>query len=149
MEHAERIYEVPVWLRLDATGSVDEALIERMRDALLRLGARVLSLTKPVKRRLAYPIAKHREGAFVVFEVSMKPSDAGRVVPAFKHDANIIRIGIFEKHTPGRQALQEAPARPRPAERAEVGAQRQERPQVKMEELEKKLEEILHGNSGV
>jgi ribosomal protein S6 len=147
MQTAERIYEVPVWIRLDDDGSVNEARISRIREAFARLGAQILHETKPTKRRLAYPIAKFREGAFVVFDVLMNPSAAGSVIPAFKHDQDVIRIGIAAKAAPQRETIGRTGRSRAPTKRA-VPAEGK-RPAVEMGDLEKKLEEILHGNAGV
>lgn len=147
METAERTYEIPVWLRLADDGSVDEALIGRMREHLGRLGAQILRETKPAKRRLAYPIANAREGAFVVFDVKMNPAQVANVIPAFKHDKAIIRVGVAEKTESMHERLGQ-PSRPRSAASAERHEEiAEERKEIKMEELEKKLEEILHGDA--
>ena len=145
MQTSERIYEAPVWLSLDDEGSVAEARIGRIREELVRLGAQILHETKPIKRRLAYPVKKFSEGAFVVFDILMDPQLVRGVAARFKHDRDVIRIGIVEKAKPQPETTMRRD-RIRAVAPAESEATGEERPAAKMEDLEKKLEEILRGN---
>ncbi len=130
----ERIYQIPVWLRPDEKGEIDEARLNRIREELQRLGAKIISETKAAKLRLSYPIKKVREGIFLVFEIMLNPQNSSKVISAFRHNNEILRIGIFAVQKPEKliQDRQETV---------------QKKPEAKIEELEKKLEEILHGKS--
>ncbi len=143
-----RIYEIPVWFRSAADPAAETSALAAIRETLAGAGAKILYETKPVKRRLAYPIAKLHEGAFVIFDVSMRPADTHRISEAFRHGTSIIRIGVFEKMAekqtgPMRSRARLRADRPIPESPRKDTGPKQE---VKMEELEKKLEENLKAN---
>lgn len=116
---AMKTYEIGVWI---TDAGVNPA------EKLSAAGAEILSTAA---------LKKTREGELTVFETRMEPTLAAKIPALFKNAAGVSRIGIFEK-IPRAEPAYHAP-RPRPE--AVRGAPA---PEVKMEELEKKLEEILH-----
>lgn len=143
-----RIYEISVWFRSAVDPAADTSALTAIRETLAGAGAKILHETKPIKRRLAYPIAKLHEGTFVIFDIEMRPADTHKINEAFRHGASIIRIGVFEKMAEKQTRPMRSPARLRvdrpipESPRKDTGPKQE----VKMEELEKKLEEILRAN---
>lgn len=143
-----KIYEVPIWFRVDTgAAGAEEEVLTLIRQKLSGLGAEIVSETKAIRRRIAYPIFKAREGVFVVFDVALNPERAHQVREAFRHDSSVLRVGLLQK------AMQKDgySVDRNEQDNSVPGAliQEPEHQQVKaipMEELDKKLEEILHGD---
>jgi len=64
-----RTYEVIFILRPDLPEAEADALVEQMQQGVAGAGGRVTRVDKWGKRPLAYPVARQREGQFVLFEV--------------------------------------------------------------------------------
>jgi ribosomal protein S6 len=107
-----KTYEIPIWLRPPIETADEERLISEVRQKLAAIGAEIIHESKALKRNLAYPIAKMREGIFVVFDVAMPASAATKIREAFRHDASILRVGVFEKKVPPKPLSE--PMRPPP-----------------------------------
>ena len=108
-------------------------------------------IEEPKKRRLAYPIAKHRDAYFGWTTFSVAPERPAEIEKRIKAEENIIRFLIVEEVK--RPAFEFRPPRPRRAPRAAaprwgeikpfVPAAPKEEDKAKIEELDKRLEEIL------
>jgi ribosomal protein S6 len=150
-EYPVKTYEIPVWFRVGSDPAADEGVFAMFRQKISEAGAEILRETRPIKRRLAYPIAKAREGVFVVFDASMPLTEVHKIREIFKHDPAVIRIGLLKKTAETQIYVKRQPARPRVETSIsdEVGkdnvppASRPPKQEIKMEELDKKLEEIL------
>lgn len=130
-----RFYEVAVWMRPSAESSADETIVSAVRQKLADTGANVRSETKAIQRRLAYPVKNLREGIFVIFDAEIPSHKTGKIISAFKHDANVIRICIIAKE------------KEKERKQSPDTARKEEQQKAEMSQLEKKLEEILHGKT--
>jgi ribosomal protein S6 len=144
-----KIYEIPVWFRIGSDPAAEEEVFAMFRQKISEAGAEIFRETRPIKRRFAYPIAKTREGVFVVFDVGMSLSEPHKILEIFKHDPAVIRIGLLKKTAETQIHVKRQPVRPRvEASVPENDALLTPKPpkqEIKMEELDKKLEEILQG----
>jgi small subunit ribosomal protein S6 len=68
-----RIYEELFIMRPDAPEEEGDAFIETMRGFLTGAGGTVDKVDKWGKRKLAYSVGKHREGAYVLFQFTAGP----------------------------------------------------------------------------
>jgi ribosomal protein S6 len=148
-QRESKIYEIPVWFRIGSDPAAEEEVFVRFRQKISEAGAEILRETRPIKRRLAYPIAKTREGVFVVFDVGMPLFEPHKILEIFKHDPSVIRIGLLKKTAETQIHVKRYPTRPRVEASAPEGdallTSKPPKPEIKMEELDKKLEEILQG----
>jgi small subunit ribosomal protein S6 len=71
---ALRPYEVLVIVDPRPTDEEVAALLTQLGEHVTSLGAAVVKMENWGKRRLAYDIAKQREGTYAIFEVSAEPS---------------------------------------------------------------------------
>ncbi len=67
-------YEVIIIYEAGLSDEALEGQVESMKGFLAREGAEVLEVQKWGKRRLAYEIRKKREGSYVFFRLSGKPT---------------------------------------------------------------------------
>jgi ribosomal protein S6 len=148
-EYQAKTYEIPVWFRVGSDPVAEEEVFAMFRQKISEAGVEILRETRPIKRRLAYPIAKTREGVFVVFDVGMPLSEPHKILDIFKHDPAILRIGLLEKTAETQIHVKRYPTRPRVETSAPEGdtllTPKPPKQEIKMEELDKKLEEILQG----
>ena len=68
------------------------ALLTQLEENFKSLGADVTKLDNWGKRRLAYDIAKQREGAYAVFEVSAEPTMVKEFERQLKLNENVLRF---------------------------------------------------------
>ena len=70
-----RRYELMLVLRLDVADDKSQALIDRTTRGITASGGQIVKVAPWGRRRLAYPIDRHREGSYhiILFEA---PSDA-------------------------------------------------------------------------
>ena len=72
MRPYELMYLIPPSADEERLNSVGE----RLRNAITSLGGKVDKVTPPVRRRLAYEVAHHRDGHYGVLEFSLPPEQA-------------------------------------------------------------------------
>lgn len=152
MNHYEIMYLIP--LQADTDGP--SAVPEKVRAMLTAEGAKLTHEENLGKRKLAYPINHVRHGTYVVLECDVAPDKVKKIQDWFRLSPEILRAQIITKavKTPEQlareKAFQEKLARlhaaaaapiARPA--AEPAAAEHAPAKVKLDELDKKLEEIL------
>jgi ribosomal protein S6 len=130
----KKLYEVAMWIDLNLEGKVDEQGLKIAREKLTQLGAEILSESIPKVSSIAYPIKKKREGAFVVFNVSMDPKMANSIIPSFSYENKILRVSVGVKTASPLQKFSPSYQKPQPQKT------------VNIEKLDEKLEEILAEN---
>jgi len=108
-------------------------------------------IDEPKKRRLAYPIAKHRDAYFGWTTFSVAPERIADIEKRIKAENSIIRLLIAEEvkrpvveFRPPRPRLERHVPRPRLDEvKPFIPAAPKEEDKAKIEALDKRLEEIL------
>lgn len=88
---ALRPYENLVILNAALTDEESVALLTQLGDTVKGLGAEVTKVENWGKRRLAYDIAKQREGTYAVFELSAEPSMIKEFERQLKLNENVLR----------------------------------------------------------
>lgn len=150
---ATKTYEIAFWLKADAAvGSPtlgrgkdsEEKPAEESLDFLTQtiggLGGEVLKTVRPVKKKLAYPLKRETESYFGTVLAKLSPEAAKNMPQNLKHHGEILRLAIFE-------AKKEKAPRAIPrifSRRTKFSVAREEKKsETALEELDKKLEEIL------
>ncbi len=67
------------------------AVSERLQQAVTSLGGKIEKVTPPVRRRLAYEVAHHREGQYGVLEFSLPPTNAREFERTIRLTEDILR----------------------------------------------------------
>lgn len=154
MNHYEIMYIVPLKLE----GDEPTAVQEKVRAMLQTEGAKITSEEALGKRKLAYPIKHVRHGSYVVLECDIERAQVKRVSDWFRLSSEVLRAQIVDKKLKSpeqlarEKAFQEKLARIQAAKLGESMKQApasnesrpvEEKPKVKLDELDKKLEQIL------
>ena len=88
---ALRPYEILVILNAALTDEESATLLTQLGDTIKGLGADVTKVENWGKRRLAYDIAKQREGTYAVLEVSAEPAMVKEFERQLKLNENVLR----------------------------------------------------------
>ena len=94
MEHP-RYYETMAIVPTTLDEAQVEAIIERARNVLESLGAKVHSARVWDKRKLAYEIKKHKEGVYLLFRYEGQPKAAEELNRILKINEDVIRFRTF------------------------------------------------------
>lgn len=153
MNHYEIMYIIPLKIEGD-----DPTLVQdKVRAMLQAEGAKIAQEDALGKRKLAYPIRHVRHGSYVVIECDMEPTNVKRISEWFRMSSEVLRAQIITKKlkTPEQlareKAFQEKLARLHAAKLEQAAlptpsaasAKTTDKPKVKLEELDQKLEQIL------
>jgi small subunit ribosomal protein S6 len=84
-------YETMYILRPDIPEEEVESHITKYRDLVIEAGAEVLDTQMRGKRRLAYPIAKHREGIYVQLNHNGDGQQVASLEKALRLSEDVIR----------------------------------------------------------
>ncbi|MFN7088225.1 MAG: 30S ribosomal protein S6 [Candidatus Paceibacteria bacterium] len=133
-----RTYEISFWIKGGKERAPDEKVLDVLKDEIESAGGQILKPPRLVRKILAYPIKKERgEGFFCLFVTRLPTQTITKLKEKFKRQSSILRFGIFS--IPEKPELKLKPQKIRkkgilPPSK-ETG--------VALEELDKKLEEIL------
>ncbi|MFN8637565.1 MAG: 30S ribosomal protein S6 [Chloroflexota bacterium] len=86
-----RDYELMVVLSPDLDEAGVDATTERLSTQIGGRGGEVVDLQKWGRRRLAYPIAKHRDGFYTVAKLKISPEDAEPLERSLRLNESVIR----------------------------------------------------------
>ncbi len=152
-EKRKEVYEIGYFLKItqQSDGTPPNNFLLH---ALGELGAETPEVTSLVEKRLAYPIKKERVGLWGVVKFILDPEKLTELKSRLKNEDILLRY-LITKAVPATQRTKKPLRRPypkretllHPAEKP-AGAQKptgEQKPTVKLEELEKKLEELLEG----
>ena len=112
----------------------------------------LLKEEKTIHRRLAYPIKKHREAVYLDISFQLSPDSLQEFQKNLKLENNILRYMLQKKSLARKAEISKSPTLKisRRIPEFEIGVERKPafrpapREKVKLEELDKKLEEILN-----
>jgi small subunit ribosomal protein S6 len=153
MNHYEIMYIVPV----KATGEEPTAVQDKVRAMLQASGAKVTSEDSLGKRKLAYPIDHVRHGNYVVLECDLPADQVKTVNDWFRLSPDVLRAMVVAKKVKSPEQLERERALQAKLARIHAKAEEAtrtstqpaantptaEQPKVNLEELDKKLEQIL------
>ena len=135
-------YEICFWIKDDNTDVVPGGVLDRMKQAILKLEGEVVSERLPEKRLLAYPIEKQRTAFWTELAFNLAPEKLAGLKEELKYEDKILRkiilARIIRKAKPKKISLEQKtqPARPRPI------ATEEETKEIEAQ-LDSKLKEIL------
>jgi small subunit ribosomal protein S6 len=122
-----------------------QATAEKFRQNIEKLNGQVKKLASLDKKKLAYPIKKQLSAYFVSLEFEMEPENVEKLQQELKLNNDILRFLLLVS-----EGANQLPPKPRTALRpkavaapASVGIKPEKAAKVKIEELDKKLEELL------
>lgn len=125
-----KFYELTYLISSKLTTSEAQEFSEEIVDWIKREGGILSETHNPTKRRLAYLIKKEREGFLVTLDFYFKPEKLEDLTKKMKSEDKILRSLIFAKKQPKKAELPKMPK-----------IKKEEK--VALEDIEKKLEEIL------
>ncbi len=154
MKHYELMYIIPVKMGDDDSSQVQD----KVRAQLTAEGAKLTHEESLGKRKLAYPVDHVRHGTYVVAEFNLEPEKLVKISDWFRLSAEVLRAQVVSKKLKSPEklarehALQEKLAREHAAEDAEAErtaggsaapAEEKAKPARRLEDLGKKIDEIL------
>lgn len=92
----EKVYELTVLFHPDLEIDLDKP-VKKVEKIIADNGGKVVAQDNWGKRRLAYPIKKQEFAVYVLFEVSMPPTDASKVQNLLNITDEVIRYLMVEK----------------------------------------------------
>ncbi|MBU1102119.1 30S ribosomal protein S6 [Patescibacteria group bacterium] len=135
------MYEL-IFITDSLAGSIDNEAIGKVRSLIGNLGGGIKKEEIREKQKLAYPVKKRLAGCYVVFEFEMETEKIAELQNQLRQDSSILRFLIINK-----KGVKPEPTRSRPSRAkvtaASMPAGEDKGEKVKIEELDKKLEEIL------
>jgi small subunit ribosomal protein S6 len=96
----ETYYETMYILRPDIPEEEVESHVTKYRDLVIEAGGEVLDTQMRGKRRLAYPIAKHREGIYVQLNHNGDGQQVAPVERAMRLSEDVIRYLTVKQEGP-------------------------------------------------
>lgn len=126
-----------------------DAAAEKVRDFVNQAGGAVKNLTVQEKKKLSYAIKKQLFGYFTVIEFELEADKTEELQKKLALDKDVLRSLIINLNELRTQKPGGKPRKPKPVPSAqaisgETPAQKPEKTEkVKIEELDKKLEELL------
>ena len=96
----ETYYETMYILRPDIPEQEVESHVTKYRDLVIEAGGEVLDTQMRGKRRLAYPIAKHREGIYVQLNHNGDGQQVAPVERAMRLSEDVIRYLTVKQEGP-------------------------------------------------
>jgi small subunit ribosomal protein S6 len=121
----------------------DAAVIAKIRDFINGSGGLIKKEDVWEKRKFAYQIEKQQFGHYIIFEFELSREKVVELQNLLKSNEDILRFLVLNK-----EGIKEPPKRIRPIKPKAFGATpalrtEEKGERVKIEELDKKLEEIL------
>lgn len=86
-----RDYEVVVVIQPDLDDNSLSSLLDKINGWINDFGGKVAKVDNWGKRRLAYPIRKHREGFYVLFNAQMAPSSVRELERNLQYTEPVLR----------------------------------------------------------
>jgi small subunit ribosomal protein S6 len=97
---SQSYYETMYILRPDIPEEEVESHVSKYRDIVIEAGGQVLDTQMRGKRRLAYPIAKHREGIYVQLNHDGDGQQVGPLERAMRLSEDVIRYLTVKQDGP-------------------------------------------------
>jgi small subunit ribosomal protein S6 len=94
---ALRDYELVVILSPEIGDDAIAASIDRVHQGITNRGGEVTDVNHWGRRRLAYPIARHMEGNYVISQVKMDPTQVSGFESALRISEDVIRHMVIRR----------------------------------------------------
>jgi small subunit ribosomal protein S6 len=107
-----RDYELMVVLDPNLDEAAVEAVNQRLTTLVTQRGGRVDQVDAWGRRRLAYPIARHRDGIYVLTRLTIDPDVAAEIERMLKLNESVIRHLLVRYQPPAPGAAPVAAAAP-------------------------------------
>ncbi len=143
MKHYELLYIVSG----NYTEEEAENIGKRINDIVKKYGGEITSTDNLGSKKLAYPIAKAQVGTYLVIEFNAEPERIKELGGELKLTPEVMRFEVTTKKLKTQAEIDaEKARREKMVQRAEEAkAEPAPAPKVSIEELDKKLGEILEG----
>ena len=105
-------YEIVAVLRPDLDEEGLGAALDRIKQRIAENGGSVTSMDRWGKRRLAYPIQKHRDGYYALFVFTLEPGHITPLRQILGLNEELLRFAFASHHA---KPVPAAPASPAPA----------------------------------
>ncbi|MGC8855739.1 MAG: 30S ribosomal protein S6 [Anaerolineae bacterium] len=86
-----RNYELVCVVQPDLDEAAFNAVVDRVKGLVTEAGGSVDKVDVWGRRRLAYPIRKHMEGQYVLFNLSLKPSTTAELERNIRYQETVLR----------------------------------------------------------
>ena len=96
-----RDYELVMIVSPEVADEAVPATIEQVQQFITEQGGEVKEVNPWGRRRLAYPIEKHREGSYVVAQLSLDPQRLGALEENLKLSDDVIRYLVVKLEEEG------------------------------------------------
>lgn len=138
-------YELMYVIVGDATDEQENGLVEEIREFVAKHGGNIVKEDKIGKRRLAYPIKKHKRGSYVLVQFEGDPSKVNEIDNKLTVTQGILRHLILQVDAfhpfVAEMEEEERPRTPRKHERP-TSHPKQPRGEIKVD-LDKQIEQAL------
>jgi small subunit ribosomal protein S6 len=137
------MYELTCIINPNLSEQEVAAQTDKIRGFINEFGGQIKNERLGEKRRLAYPMKKHGYGFYVTVEFNAEPENIIELEKKLRLEAQILRHLLISKDEPG-QAPRKFIPRPKPMpEMTAKPAVETPAEKIKIEEIDKRLEEIL------
>lgn len=129
-----KLYEISFWVKGE---NPETDVLSSLKDELFKLGGELVKEPRPTKRRAAYPLKRETEALYGSIFARLGTDKLETLKEKLKHEARILRLMITEARPEKPFEARRIARKPKKAPTPEEGKP------VVLEELDKKLEEIL------
>ncbi len=141
MKHYELLYIIPGHY----TDEEGESIIDKINDLVKKCGGEITLTDNLGNTKFAYPIRGIQSGSYIVIEFNAEPEKIKELDNALKLVPEILRFQIVTKRIKTQAELNQEKARQAKLVQGPEKEKAAPAPKVSLEELDKKLGEILEG----
>jgi small subunit ribosomal protein S6 len=118
-----RTYESIIIFHPEATEEARQEIQDKVRGAIERVGGQVQTVDDWGKRKLAYPVRKHRYGQMARFQLEAEPKVVSEMDQIFRHAESVIKYmtTVMPDRLLKQKAAEAAPMSPVALDSAENG----------------------------
>jgi len=138
------MYELTYIISLLSVEGETSSIAEKVRAQIKELGGEAKKEYISEKKKLAFPIKKQNQGFYATVVFEMEPEKIDELNTFLRSSNDILRHMIINQAELRTEKISKKPARIKPANsEAVIGETKTKIGKVKIEELDKKLEELL------
>lgn len=142
MTHYELLYLVPGTILEDELGQIKQSV----KNTLQKFAGRVTFEDSLGKKKLAYPIKKMTIGYYLLFEFDLEGKNLKKLNEELKLTPKVLRHLIVKKSATMPTLVEKALRKMEEKPIVPSAIKPEEKKKVKIEDLDKKLDEILQGD---
>ncbi len=135
-------YELTYLLSPDLSDEDIKNLSEKIKNFVQEEAGNIEKITEPSREKLGYPIKKKKEAFLITLNFSLNPEGLANLEKKLKSESQIFHYLILVKKRPEGIATKEA--LPRRKKLSRVTKRITEPKKAELEEIDKKIEEILN-----